>query len=209
MSKPILLICGCRKYEEYLHAAIKRMDRPEYEVIGILGGAIETSFDAGARILALSVTDTYEALPTKLHAAYAWIHANRPDSPGIFKTDDDMIFDMDALVATVSANTEIPYWGVTASLCNAGPIAPDRIMNRFENTSLRPSHQTAAYCFGAGYWISKAALPVVVAAAEDYGSSALEDVCTGFVMNRVGVMPHRIRFGCSEMPRNSELLSLK
>ena len=206
-TKPVLLVCGCRKYEEYLHAAIRRFDRPDYEVIGLLGGDTE-SFNAATRILTLPVPDTYEKLPIKIHAAFAWVHENRP-GVGVFKTDDDMTFDMDALVATVGANTQIPYWGITASLCKASPIAPQRIMLRFEDTSLRPSHQTAAYSFGAGYWISTAALPLVVAAAADYANSFLEDVCTGFVMNRAGIMPHRIRFNHKEMPRNSELLTYK
>jgi hypothetical protein len=208
MSRPILLVCGCRKYEEYLHAAIRRFDHPEYEVIGFLGGDKE-SFDPVTRILTLPTPDTYETLPTKLHAAFTWIQKFRPGTPGVFKTDDDMMFDMDAMVTTIIANTTIPYWGITASVCKAATISPERILNRFENTSLRPSHQTAAYSFGAGYWVSKDALPLIVAAAADYKASVLEDVCTGFVMNRAGIMPHRIRFPYKEVPRNPELLAQK
>ena len=210
MSKPILLICGCRKYEEYLHAAIRRSDRPEYEIIGLIGDSSkELQFNPESRILTLPIADTYEALPAKLHAAFAWIHTNRPGVPGVFKTDDDMIFDMDALVSNILAHIDAPYWGVTASICRAGPVDEHRIQHRFEDKSLRPSYQTAAYCFGAGYWISKVALPVIVAAGDIYKDSALEDVCTGFVMNRAGIMPSRFRFPYKEMPRTHELLAYK
>jgi hypothetical protein len=205
---PVLLICSCCKYEEYLHAAIRRFDCPEYEIIGLVGGDTE-SFDPMTRILTLPVPDTYEALPSKIHAAFAWIHSNRPGTVGVFKTDDDMLFDIEALVSNINANTETPYWGVQIGVCTAGAIAEKRIKARFIDTSLRPSHQKAAYCYGWGYWISMAALPVIVAAATDYKTSFLEDVCTGFVMNRVGVAPVCIRFPYKEMPRTPELLTYK
>jgi hypothetical protein len=208
-TKPILLICGCRKYEDYLHAAIKRMSRPEWDVIGIRGGGETVSFDEEHRILTLDSVDTYEALPAKLHAAYTWIHVNRPGIPGIFKTDDDMLFDLPALAATVAANTKIPYWGVTYSICQAAPINSVRIMNRFDDKTLTPSHQSAVYCFGAGYWISEVALPHIVAASADYKGSALEDVCTGFVLNRAGIVPQKIPVLCKEVPRVPQLLALQ
>ena len=216
--KPILLISGCRKYEEYLHAAIHRMSRPEWTVIGIRGssssvtdasGCDSSHYDETTRILTLPCADTYEALPAKLHAAYKWIYENRPGIPGIFKTDDDMIFDIPTLVAAVTKYTKVPYWGVTASVCKAAPVNQLRIQSRFEDTSLRPMHQSAVYCFGAGYWMAAVALPAIAAAGEDYAASALEDVCTGFVMNRQGFMPAKIPVQCREEPRSQQLLDMK
>lgn len=208
-SKPILLICGCRKYEEYLHAAIQRFDRPEWEIIGIRGGQEPTSYDPVTRVLTLEAADTYEALPAKLHAAYTWIHANRPGIPGIYKTDDDMLYNIPLLAKTVIDKTNLPYWGVTASICQAAQVNLARIQERFEDKTLRPTHQTAVYCFGAGYWLSAAVLPTIVAAADEYKASALEDVCTGYVLNRAGWTPARIRIPCQEHPRIPQLLSLR
>jgi len=175
MSKrPILLVCGCRSYEEYLHAAIRRFDRPEFEVIGLLGSPSDpASLDPTTRILSLPVPDTYEALPTNIHAAFAWIAANRPGIPGIFKTDDDMVIDMDALTTTIHSNTDRAYWGVMIGVSHAGPILPERIEARFVDKTLRPSHPSAAYCFGWGYWISATTLPTIVAAEAIYKSSYL------------------------------------
>ena len=210
MVKPVLLICSCRKYEEYLHAAIRRFDRPEWTIIGVIGGGGGTaSYDATTRILTLPGSDSYETLPAKLHAAYSWIFANRPGIPGIFKTDEDMVFDLDILAGAVSENVAIPYWGVTASICQAAPVNPARIQHRFDDTSLRPMHQSAVYCFGAGYWLSAEALPHIRDAVADYRTSCLEDVCTGFVMNQAGWKPARIRVPCREVERSPELLQLQ
>ena len=205
--KPVLLICGCRKYEKYLHAAIKRMSRPEWEVIGIRGGSIRNaSLDEETRVLSLPLDDTYEALPSKLHAAYCWIVANRPGLPGIFKTDEDILFDMPLLTATLKANVALPYWGVTASICKEGQIPIDRVKTRFDNTTLRPTHQAAVYSFGAGYWLGAEVLPTICAAGEEYAKSMLEDVCTGYVLNQGGWGPKKYRVPFTEVPRDKKLL---
>ena len=210
MQKPILLIAGCRRYREYLDAAIKRMSRPEWEVIGVIGSTTdEPSFDLETRILSVPNPDTYEALPAKLHAAYCWIAKERPGAPGIFKTDDDIVFELNDLVKAVLAQQAVPYWGVTRSVCQSAPIHSNRIAMRFDNKDLRPSHQAAVYCFGAGYWLSAATWPAIVAATDDYANSCLEDVCTGFVMNRAGITPALLRISCWEMIRGPELLALK
>jgi len=211
IQKPVLLICGCRKYEAYLHAALRRMDRPEFELIGILGDLSVTSptFDPKTRILTLPVSDTYEALPSKIYAAFAWIYQERPGIPGIFKTDDDMTFDMGAMTQTVLGNMKRPYWGVAVGRCKAAQIPQSRINNQFCDKTLRPSHQAAAYCFGWGYWISANTLPLLIAASTDFQSSVLEDVCTGYVINRAGIAPVRIRFPYKEYARIPELLAHK
>ena len=209
IANPVLLICGCRKYEEYLHAALRRMDRREFELIGILGGATEPSFDPNTRILTLPVADTYEALPAKLHAAFEWIHRERPGIPGIFKTDDDMTFDMGIMVQAVKSNMNRPYWALSVNLCKSGQIPLSRINERFSDKTLRPYNPAALYGFGGGYWISATSLPILVAAGAEYQASALEDVCTGHVLNRAGIAPVCIQFPNREYPRIPELLAYK
>ena len=208
--KPVLLICGCRKYEKWLHAAIKRMTRDEWEVIGIRGSASKrdepASFDESTRILTLPCIDTYEALPTKLHAAYCWVWANRPGLPGIFKTDEDIMFDLPLLALAVSRNTALPYWGVTASICKEGPVPVDRVKGRFADKTLRPSHQAAVYSFGAGYWLSAEVLPTICAAGDEYANSMLEDVCTGYILNKGGWGPKKYKIRFTEVPRDKKLL---
>ena len=203
------MITGCRKYEEYLHAAIRRMTRSEWEVIGIVGGGTEASLNEKTRILSLPVEDTYEALPSKIHAAVEWIAANRPGISGIFKTDDDILFDMNSLASAITISHKIPFWGVHVDVCEAGPITGERVESRFINTSLRPTHQAATYCYGLGYWVSKDMFPHICKSKHDYMTSYLEDVCTGFVLNREGIFPTQIEIPYKESPRGPELLAIK
>jgi len=210
VMKPVILICGCRKYEPYLDAAIRRMSRPEWTVIGLLGDPSikEPTWDKTRHVLTIPNADTYEALPAKLHAGYSWLFERLPGIPGIFKTDDDIVFDLNFLAKVIEANRALPYWGVTASICEAANVKETTITARFEDKSIRPAHQAAVYCFGSGYWISAAALPHIRDAGADYATSVLEDVCTGFVMNRAGILPNRTRVPFTEMPRNAQLLSV-
>jgi hypothetical protein len=180
------------------------MTHSAWEVIGIIGSndvSGDATFDDVTRILTLPVMDIYEALPSKIHAAFAWIARERPLTSGVFKTDDDMQFDVNELARTVQEKCAIPYWGVYTGQCPATNINMHRIMQRFSDTSLRPSHQQAVYCYGWGYWISGSFIPHIVAAQKDYSTSFLEDVCTGFVMNRAGITPVRASIAYRECDR--------
>jgi hypothetical protein len=192
-----------------LVAAIRRFKRQRgWDVVGLVGGDV-TRFDPDTGILTVAAADTYEALPTKLYAAFTWIMTNRPLTPGIFKTDDDMVFDQAALIDTIYSNLSMPYWGVKVSTCSAGVIDSSRVSARFVDTTLKPTYQAAIYCHGAGYWVSARALSVILASGNEYRSSCIEDVCTGFVLNRAGFVPQRIRVPYKEESRTPDLLLLK
>ncbi len=92
----------------------------------------------------------------------------------------------------------------------SAPVSLARIEHRFDDKTLRPTHQTALYCFGnAGYWVGKQALPIVCAAGAEYKKSFLEDVCTGYVLNQAGFRPEKIPVPCREVPRGPELLAIR
>jgi len=209
ITKPVLLICGCNKYAEYLYAAIKRMQHPSWVVVGVLGGGETTSFDESSSILTVAKPDVYESLPAKLHAAYVWILQNWPETPGIFKTDEDIVFDKEALATAIKTHTNKQYWGIIKDMCNAGIINMHRISMRFIDKTLRPTHQKAIYCYGAGYWLNREVLPILEKAEEVYATSSLEDVCTGYVMNQARIFPDQIKIQCGEVPRGPELLAHK
>ena len=207
--RPVLLIAGCQKYRDYLTAAIQRLSKGPWTTIGIVGGGAQTVFDPSSHILTIAIADTYEALPSKLHAAYKWIYENFPGIPGIFKTDEDILFDMPALAAAIETNQDLAYWGVTYSMCREAPVNAQRIALRFDDKTRIATHQTAIYCFGAGYYMSAAALPVICEAAADYADSVLEDVCTGFVLNRARIFPKKVPVAFREVPRGPQLLALQ
>lgn len=207
--KPVLLICSCKAYEEYLHAALRRMTHPSWTVVGLLGGSSETVYDPATGILTVATPDTYEALPSKIHAALSWIRREMPDVPGVFKTDEDIyFFSKDELAGAIQANLSVPYWGITTDKCKENYVSLIRIAYRFIDKTLRPKHQTAHYCYGGGYWVSAAALDIIQGAGAAYGTSCLEDVCTGYVLNQAGIEPLRIYIRIKEVPRCKELLDL-
>ena len=209
-TRPIFLICGCRKYREYLDAAILRMDRPKWRTIGVVGDPDCGTPRLDGQILTLPVSDIYEALPVKIHAAFTWAYNTFPKSPGIYKTDDDIIYhDMKGLTKAIGTLLSKPYWGLFIGVCPENEINPIRIAERFEDKTLTPRHQAAIYCYGHGYWVSRKALDVIVAADREYKGSYLEDVCTGYVLNRAGWKPLHMPIAYSEALRGPELLAAK
>lgn len=219
-TRPIFLICGCQKYRPYLEAAVKRYANPtRWLTIGLLGdpGATEARIEdsgsgSGTALLIVPNPDTYESLPAKIQAAIEWIHRTWPRVPGVFKTDDDILFpDRALLERTIRMNRSNPYWGLYVGRCPAATIPRSRIESRFtdKSTDRKYSHQAAHYCFGAGYWIGAPSLPIVASAKEAFSSSVLEDVCMGYVLNHAGVFPTKILIPVTEAPRGPELLRAK
>lgn len=208
-TRPIILITCCAKYREYLAPAIKRLTHPDWRIIGLVGGAPTTVYDLSNGVLELSAPDNYESLPTKIHAAMEWIHTHFPSIPGVFKTDDDVIFDdLDHLKTIIYKKLNLDYWGNHVSKTDAGIISSWRIDNRFEDKTLRPAYQAATYCFGTAYWVSHNSLGYIAAAEKEFRSSFLEDVCVGFILNKQGIFPERIQLKMREIiPRSPVLLT--
>ena len=200
MSKPIVLILGCRKYRPSLDAAIQRMQSSAWETIGVLGDPAQpTQFDG--RVLSLGVEDAYETNPVKLHTAFAWITRNRPDASGIFKTDDDMVYpDLGLLQGTIEHHVGEHYWGVHVAICRAGPVDHIRIRDKFARADVRHTQPHAVYSFGAGYWVSRSAMSTVISSS-DHFEMCLEDVWLGYVMNKAGHYPLWVPVPCEETPR--------
>jgi hypothetical protein len=214
-TRPLVLVTGCQKYRTYLEASLVRFAHPAVRIVGFVGdptGTLTTPvFDASAQIVTLPVSDIYEALPMKIHAAFSWAAATFPTVPGIWKTDDDIVYaSKEQLVATIHAMVAEPFWGLVVAACREGIVNPWRIHTHFEDKSLQPRHQAAIYCYGHGYWVSRATLPLLVVAGDTYRASFLEDVCTGHVLNQAQIFPRRdISVPHVELPRGPELLHAK
>lgn len=196
---PIVLILGCQKYKTNLMTAIDRMRLPTYRVIGLVGGSPVTTFDG--TLLSLPVEDSYEFLPKKVQAAFRWIRTNFPNTPGIFKTDEDIFFrNQHQLAIEIENNAHIPYWGTVVAHCAAGNVDISRIERSCDDTSLRPTHPSAHYCYGHGYWVSSEAIPIVCA-SDEFEKAFLEDVCMAHVLNKSGWMPTYVNIPYEERVR--------
>lgn len=211
-TRPLVLVTGCQKYLPFVTAALKRFAHPAVRLVGFVGDPTGTrtapDFNPATQIVTLPVSDVYESLPVKVHAAFAWAATAFPRVPGIWKTDDDIIyFNKEEWISTVQALTEENYWGLVVGACRENQVNPWRIQERFSDKTLQPRHQQAIYCYGHGYWVSRAAIPHVVAAGDVFATSYLEDVCMGYVLNRARILPKRgIVIPYNELPRGPELL---
>jgi hypothetical protein len=210
-TRPLFLVTGCQKYRIYLEAAMQRFADTRVRILGFVGdpsgNLTEPVWDPSASIVTLPVSDIYETLPAKVHAAFTWAAAAFPAAPGIWKTDDDIVYgSKELLMATLLRFATEPAWGLFVGACPENSVNLWRIQNRFEDPTLRPRHQQAVYCYGHGYWLSRAALVPVIAAGDTYRASFLEDVCTGYVLNQAGIVPRRVPLPYRELPRGPELL---
>jgi hypothetical protein len=209
-TKPCILICGCKKYEDYVRAAIQYMKRPEWRVIGITGDPSLSEPSLKEDILTVTVIDTYEYLPLKIYAAIQWCYKMWPTTIGIFKTDDDIrLENLDHLAIGISKYFMIPYWGYCVETTLGGFVSQDRIDTQFINKTVRPTFPAATYCYGHGYWISNNTIPLILNEKElfeIYGTIGLEDVVVGHAVNKYNIKPLKINISYKESDRTKELL---
>jgi hypothetical protein len=214
-TRPVILVCGCQKYRQFLEAAIRRFlcaNDEDWHVVGVLGGSdgSEARYDPATHLLTLPVPDTYEALPQKIVVALRYITTHWPDAVGVFKTDDDILFDYGVLLRTLAANTKEAYWGHITEKCRTGFLSKERILSRFADTDRGPTRYPAArYCYGIGYWLRRDAVDIVLHATDELIAAPIEDIWIGAVLNRRGIYPTPIPLaGCEERPRDEKLLGV-
>lgn len=211
-TRPVILLLACQKYIAYLHAAISRISHPSIRVVGVIGDASqnESHWNEQNSILTVPVSDIYEDLPKKVWAAIEWIYSKWPDTIGIWKTDDDIVYNsVEYLVSELYKNASIPYWGLVYEHCNAGVINEWRVKNRFNDiTQTARLHQGAHYCWGHGYWINPTAIRLILNNKGEYDTSTAEDICTGFVLNTTSIIPQCIYIQYTETVRTKELLEI-
>lgn len=205
MSEPIIMICCCKKYQAYLNAAIQRMERPEWRVVGIIGDLTlsEPVFDG--KIVTLNVNDTYEFLPQKIQKGFEWCYKQWPDTAGIFKTDEDIVFDnINDLVDGIFKNLSEPYWGLHVDNSVEGHVNQTQINNRYIDKSLKPPIPTSKFCWGHGYWISKDTIPILIGKDADFEKYNIgsEDIYTGYKLNKSNIFPKHLPIKYKEVERN-------
>lgn len=211
---PIVLICGCKKYELSLRNAIERLIDPEWKVLGIMGNetAKEPTFDG--KIVTLPVHDSYEYLPEKIVSAMEWCSTQWPEAVGIFKTDDDIVFhDKQELKDTIFRNLSTPYWGTKLYTTNPSLPIPERlthtnlhaidyelcvleqIVANYSDKQLKLPKLEAIFCGGPGYWVSKDMISIVSRKDATYGMYTIgpEDTYIGYRMNQCGIYPFELR----------------
>lgn len=199
MDKPVLLICACRKYKYSLLEAIKRFESPIYKIIGVMGD-LNSPTHFNGRILTLQVEDTYEYLPKKLRMAFSWIVTNFPDSPGIFKTDDDItIDDKNLFLNSITQNINTPWWGILYRNDEASDPT-ENCINNYTDKSLIKLQPAGVYLQGAGYWIKRELIDEIIN-FENFWEVGSEDRIFGTILSNKGYNPKIIEHNWSELNR--------
>lgn len=210
--KPILLICGCKKYKTSLENSFIRFKSPFWTTIGLIGQTEKetyASIENDNTILYVNAIDTYENLPQKIFRAFSWCNQMFPNSPGIFKTDDDiLISDMEEFTKTLLLHMNISYWGFHIdNLEKTILMSNKRIQERFTNKNsdqkieIPPAH----YCWGHGYWVSKQAFKTIANYSEQFDKHGCEDVIMGNALNAYKIYPVVKPLNYKEVERGSIL----
>lgn len=220
----VLLLLGCQRYARDLIAGVARFRNPDWHVVAVSAG-LESGEEprwkeiAGAddprgavSMLRLAVPDTYAALADKVFAALRAIRHRFGDSlQGVFKTDDDIVFEPEpAVLAAFLARrggAQVAWGGVKTAIAKRGRVAESRLASRGHVGALPPATKMAypavVYCYGAGYWLRADKIKALLTACAD-PPCVLEDVSVGIVMNCLNEVP--LRFGdirYRELPRTS------
>jgi hypothetical protein len=191
----VILVCGCQKYLKSTKDCIQRLLNKNYIVIGLVGDMSlnEPIYNNDENILYLNVKDTYEDLPFKICSGIEWCYKKWPKLKGIFKTDDDIIFeDNNHLFKNISENTHIPYWGVNIETTTGGVLSSSRLDQFSDKTLKNIQYYSATYCWGAGYWISNKVVEWILDYRMFLKNPGSEDNNIGFVINRGGWFPKHI-----------------
>lgn len=203
-KRPILLVCGCNKYKPTLIGALARFSHNDIKTIGIIGDQTLENPKFEDNILYLNVPDSYEYLPRKITAAMKWCYENIPCTPGIFKTDDDLIFNnTNELFNTILRNTELPWWGVRIEYIPEDRfILPMRIIDRYEDKSLKDIKcYRGTYFYGAGYWVSRSSIKTLIDNYDFFDLPGGEDCNIGHILSNNNVPAIEIKLPWHEQSR--------
>lgn len=200
MQEPIVLICSCKKYINTLHKAIERYRSDKYMVIGLIGDLTKhTSYENN--ILTLQVEDTYEYLPKKITSALYWITKNFPDTPGVFKTDDDIEMLNKVNFTEILLNNKYKdWWGLKAG----DPMAslPDKKnIVKYNDLSLIDTQPAGTFFWGAGYWISSICIKSIVNNISNIKTTGSEDRIIGSFLSTKGFFGQQINIEWRESVR--------
>jgi hypothetical protein len=171
-----------------------------YYFIGDESLKTEYEVDEENNIVYLKVGDNYESLSMKVYKAMKFISKNYMDRiSGVFKTDDDIILDIDKLFDCVNNNRSNPYFGLEV---NSKSYESTYHYGKCDSVDINRTPiriPDCNYCAGGGYYISRDSIKYILNSKDIYQSIIFEDVSTGIAMNRNGIFPTNIdikRSGC-------------
>lgn len=198
MLKTFLLILSHEKSkfrnDQRIHLLNTNNDRfIFYYFIGDMSLSENYKVDEENKIVYLKIPDNYESLSLKTYYAMKFISENYLDKiSGIFKTDDDIILDVDKLSNCIDENKEHKYFGVKAF---SGGYESNYHFGKCESIELNKTTSfipKSNYCAGGGYYISKELITNILDNIEIFENVIFEDAAVGVAMNKFNIDPFDI-----------------
>lgn len=125
------------------------------------------------------------SLPLKVAAWFNFVHSFLPQVTNIVKTDDDSYVKIHETQAALQT-ADPAYWGRISP-----HIKPNRnsAQKEYISRDMFPGERFPPFCAGAGYALNKIALNCFVKTAPYTDFLSCEDVQTGLVMQKCGILP--------------------
>lgn len=152
----IVLIIGSKRNEAKALRLAAQFDKADIQFVIVSGS--DTGSINHLRALQLDVSDSYEAQPKKIAAAFAWVYENM-GAAGVLKVDDEMVLqDPDKLkrslaqLAREDVYAGVPVQGMQMDRCAHWGKCQDPALNRrvYGRPVLRPWANGSAYYLGPG-----------------------------------------------------------
>lgn len=189
MLKTFLLILTHRK-SEIARVVHDHPDFIAYYFVGEPEMPVDYKVDEKDRTVYLRTPDNYESLPQKVSLAMKFAAEHFYDEiDGLFKTDDDIVLDLDRLKSCIDDNKKHGYFGIAS---HVDEYLSDYHFGKCESeeiNSIKQSVPTCDYCSGGGYYLEKSLLKHVY---ENEANTIFEDVSVGITLNKNGILPYHI-----------------
>lgn len=178
-----------KQIERWRNSNVKNIEF--YYFIGDPSIDSEFLIDEDQRIVYLKVPDNYESLTLKTSGILKFAHDKYGNTiKGVLKTDDDIDVDPEKIVMMLEKNSDLDYYGLEVNIVNGyesiyhwGKCESD-----YWN-STRVLVPSVRYCAGGGYYVKSELIPKIQQMSHIYESIVFEDVATGMIMNRLGILP--------------------
>jgi hypothetical protein len=205
MLKTFLLILSHKKStfrdDQKIHLLNTNKDRfIFYYFIGDMTLSEDYKVDEENKIVYLKVPDNYESLSLKTYYAMKFIYENYLDKiSGVFKTDDDIILDIDKLSKCIDNNKEHKYFGILATSWGQDSEYHFGKCESIEMNKTKSFVPNCRYCPGGGYYISKELITNIIDNIKIFEDVIFEDAAVGVVMNKYNIFPFNLNIkinGC-------------
>lgn len=186
IKKPFLLIIShknsnlreCRN-KELLNPLISNYYY--YYFIGDINLESDYVVDDLNRIVYLKVSDNYESLSLKVYAAFKFIYENFSEKiSGVFKTDDDIVLDLNKINNLNNKHSNIDYFGLKNQ--NSQEYSSYHF-GKCESDFLNKTPMKIPitdYCSGGGYYINVKNIKYILSNHKIFLTTIYEDVSIGY-----------------------------